>query len=103
MVVFCRKLIMGTYSRIGLLRSYGNLESYWTTTEPLELTVVLNYHEAMGTYSRIGLLEQHVIFFQSRKVIFKEFIKFVTLKVVVFSSLYYFFLKKDQMVVHVNS
>ncbi len=33
-----------TYSRIGLLRSYGNLQSYWTTTKLWKLTVVLNYH-----------------------------------------------------------
>ncbi len=45
-----------TYSRIGLLRSYGNLQSYWTTTKLRELTVVLDYQEAKGTYSRIGLL-----------------------------------------------
>ena len=25
-----------TYSRIGLLRSYRNLQSYWTTTKPLK-------------------------------------------------------------------
>ena len=44
---------MRTYSRIELLRSYGNLQSYWTTTKLLELTVVLDYYEAMETYSRI--------------------------------------------------
>jgi hypothetical protein len=33
---------METYSRIGLLRSYGNLQSYWTTTKLWKLTVVLN-------------------------------------------------------------
>ncbi len=54
-----------TYSRIGLLRSCGNLQSYWTNTklwkltvvldyyEAVELTVVLDYYEAMETYSRI--------------------------------------------------
>jgi hypothetical protein len=47
---------METYSRIGLLRSYGNLQSYWTTTKLWKLTVVLNYYEAMETYSRIGLV-----------------------------------------------
>jgi hypothetical protein len=31
---------METYSRIGLLRSYGNLQSYWTTTKLWKLTVV---------------------------------------------------------------
>ncbi len=31
---------METYSRIGLLRSYRNLQSYWTTTELLKRTVV---------------------------------------------------------------
>ncbi len=36
-----------TYSRIGLLRSYGNWQSYWTTTKLWKLTVVLEY------YSRI--------------------------------------------------
>ena len=69
-----------TYSRIGLLRSYGNLQSYWTTKklwkltvvfdyyeameltvvldyyEAMKLTVVLDHYEAMETYSRIGLL-----------------------------------------------
>ncbi len=34
----------------------GNLQSYWTTTKLLKLTVVLDYYEAMETYSRIGLL-----------------------------------------------
>ncbi len=48
-----------TYSRIGLLRSYGNLQSYWTTTKLWKLTVVLDYYEAMETYSRIGLLRRH--------------------------------------------
>ena len=43
-----------TYSRIGLLRGYGNLQSYWNTTKILKLTVVLEYHEAIETYSRIG-------------------------------------------------
>ena len=33
------------YSRIGLLRSYGTLQSYWTTTKLWKLTVVLNYYE----------------------------------------------------------
>ncbi len=44
---------MGTYSRIGLLRSNGNLQSYWTTAKLWKLTVVLDYYEAMETYSRI--------------------------------------------------
>ncbi len=47
---------MKTYGRIGLLRSYGNLQSYWTTATLWELTVVLDYYEAMENYSRIGLL-----------------------------------------------
>ena len=34
---------IGTYSRIGLLRSYGNLQSYWTTAKLGKLTVVLDY------------------------------------------------------------
>ncbi len=42
-----------TYGRIGLLRSYGNLQSYWTTTKLRKLTVVFDYYEAMETYSRI--------------------------------------------------
>ncbi len=50
---------MGTYSRIGLLRSYGNLQSYWTATKVWKLTVVLEYCEAMETYSRIGLLRSY--------------------------------------------
>ncbi len=44
-----------TYSRIGPLRSYENLQSYWTTTKLRKLTVVLDYYEAIETYSRIGL------------------------------------------------
>ncbi len=48
------------YSRIGLLRSHGNLQSYWTTTKPWKLTVVLHYYEAMETYSRIALLRSYV-------------------------------------------
>ncbi len=47
---------METYSRIGLLRSYGNLQSYWTTRKLWKLTVVLDYYEVGETYSRIGLL-----------------------------------------------
>jgi hypothetical protein len=47
---------METYSRIGLVRSYGNLQAYWTRTKLWKLTVVLDYYEAMETYSRIGLL-----------------------------------------------
>ncbi len=43
------------YSRIGLLRSYGTLQSYWTTTKLSKLTVVLDYYEAKETYSLIGL------------------------------------------------
>jgi hypothetical protein len=59
---------METYSRIGLIRShgnlqsywtstklYGNLQSYWTTTKLCKLTVVLDYYEAMETYSRFRL------------------------------------------------
>ncbi len=34
---------METYSRIGLLRIYGNLQSYWTTANLWKLTVVLDY------------------------------------------------------------
>jgi hypothetical protein len=44
---------METYSRIGLLPSYGNLQSYWTTTKLWKLSVVLDYYEAKGAYSRI--------------------------------------------------
>ncbi len=51
-----RPLNPETYSRIELLRSYGNLQSYWTTAKLWKLTVVLDYCEAMETYSRIGLL-----------------------------------------------
>ncbi len=50
---------MEKYSLIGLLRSYGNLQSYWTTTKLLKLTVVLDYYEATETYSRIGLLRSY--------------------------------------------
>ena len=64
---------METYSRIGLLRRNVNLQSYWTTTKPCKLTVVLNitklckltvvlnYYEAKETYSRIGLLRTYII------------------------------------------
>ncbi len=31
-----------TYSRIGLVRGYGNLHSYWTSTKLRKLTVVLD-------------------------------------------------------------
>ncbi len=34
---------METYSRIGILRSYGNLQSYWTNAKLWKLTVVLEY------------------------------------------------------------
>jgi hypothetical protein len=51
---------METYSRIGLLRSYGNLQSYWTTTKLWKLTVVLDYQEAMETYRRIAVLGRKV-------------------------------------------
>jgi hypothetical protein len=51
--------MMEPYSRIGLLRSYGNLQSYWTTTKLWKHTVVLDYYEAMETYSRIGLLRSY--------------------------------------------
>ena len=46
---------VGTYSRIGLPRSYGTLQSYWSTTRLLKHTVVLDYYEAIETYSRIEL------------------------------------------------
>ncbi len=49
----------GTYSRIGLPRSYGNLQSYWTTTKLWNITVVLDCYEAMETYSRIGILRSY--------------------------------------------
>ena len=48
-----------TYSRIGLLRSHGNFQWYWTTRKLWKLKV-LDYYEAMETYSRIGLLRIHV-------------------------------------------
>jgi hypothetical protein len=44
---------METYCHIGLLRSYGNLQSYWNTAKLWKLTVVLDYYEAMETYSRV--------------------------------------------------
>ena len=49
---------METYSRIGLVQRYGNLQPYWTITKLWKLTVVLAYYEAMKTYSRIGLLKK---------------------------------------------
>ena len=42
-VVFDYYKAMETYSRIGLLRSYGTLQSYWATTKLWNLTVVLDY------------------------------------------------------------
>ncbi len=48
-----------TYSRIGLLESYGNIQSYWTSTKLWKLTVVLDNYEAMETYSRIGLVRSY--------------------------------------------
>ena len=48
-----------TYSRIGLLRSNGSFQSYWTTTKIWKLTVVLDFYEAMETYGRIGLLRSY--------------------------------------------
>jgi hypothetical protein len=48
-----------TYSRSGLLQSYGNLQSYWTTTKLWKLTVVLYYYKAIETYSRIVLLQSY--------------------------------------------
>jgi hypothetical protein len=50
-----RVTTLETYSRIGLLQSYGNLQSYWTSTKLWNLTVVLDYCEAMEPYSLIGL------------------------------------------------
>ncbi len=35
---------MEPYSRIGLLRSYSNLQSYWTATKLRKLTLVLDYY-----------------------------------------------------------
>ncbi len=52
-------LVGETYSRIGPLRSHGNLQSYWTTARLWKLTVLLDYYEAMGTYGRIGLLRSY--------------------------------------------
>ncbi len=40
-------------------KKVGNLQSYWTTTKPWKLTVVLDYYAAMGTYSRIELLRSY--------------------------------------------
>ena len=37
-----------TYSRIGLLRSYGNLQSYWTTKKLWRLTAI-NLYKNSGT------------------------------------------------------
>ncbi len=39
--------VIGTSSRIRIVRSYGNLQSYWTSTKPWKLTVVLDYYEYM--------------------------------------------------------
>ncbi len=58
-VVLDHRDSMETYGRIGLLRIYGNLQSYWTTTKLWKLTVVLDYCGATKTYSRIGLLPSY--------------------------------------------
>ncbi len=47
-VVFDYYKAMETYSRIGLLRSHGNLQSYWTTTTLWKLTVVLDLYVLIG-------------------------------------------------------
>ncbi len=55
---------VGSYSRIGLLRSHGNLQSYWTTAKLWKLTIVLDCCEAKKTYSRIGpsqVLSAHAV------------------------------------------
>jgi hypothetical protein len=44
---------METYSRIGLLRSYGNLQSYWTNTKLWKPTVVLAYLSIIGQSTRV--------------------------------------------------
>jgi hypothetical protein len=54
---------METSSRIGLLRSYANLQWYWTTTKLWKLTVVLDYYEAMETYSRFGIFKTVMYYF----------------------------------------
>ncbi len=41
------RLKMETYSRIGLLRGDGNLQSYWTTTRRWKIRVVLGYRNAL--------------------------------------------------------
>ncbi len=43
-----------TYSRIGLVGSHGNLQSYWTSTKLWKYTVVLSRYEALETYGRIS-------------------------------------------------
>ncbi len=48
-----------TYSCIGLLRSYENLRSYWTTTKLWKNTVVLDYYEAIETYIYISFLRYY--------------------------------------------
>jgi hypothetical protein len=46
---------METYSRIRLLRSHGNLQSYWATTKLWKLAVVLEHYEAIETNSHMAL------------------------------------------------
>ena len=53
---------METYGRIGLLRSCGNLQSYWTTAKLYIHTVVWGCYEAMETYSRIEHINTYHIF-----------------------------------------
>ena len=48
-----------TCGRIGQLLGYVSLQSYWKTTKPSNLTVVLDNCEAKETYSRIGLLRSY--------------------------------------------
>ncbi len=50
---------METYSRIELLRLYGNLQPYWTTTTLWKLAVVLDYYDFMETDSRIEPAGDH--------------------------------------------
>ncbi len=54
---YCEEL--ETYSRIELLRSYGNLQSYWNTRKLQKITVVFEYYEAMEIHGGIELLRSH--------------------------------------------
>ena len=59
-------LLMETCGRFGLLRSYGNLQSYWTTTRPWKLTVVLNKHFIKSLNHLFSIVHLDLLVFHCR-------------------------------------